>query len=187
MTKTVRHDFKIERRLIIFGLVLLVAADIALAAYGWNQSSGRQPQDELVVLTRNRDLLRADIARAQDIRKKIPAIKEDCDKFEESLYLSSKGYSSVSAELDSIAAKAGLTIDSTGFRQSEIKGRDMEQVEIDAVVDGSYSQVVHFLNALQRAQNVYAVEALEAKADATPGSGGRVRVQMHIKTYFRTT
>jgi hypothetical protein len=91
MTRTVRHDFKIERRLIIFGLVLVVAADVALAVYGWNLSAGQHPQDELAVLTRNRDLLRADISRAQDIRKKMPAIKEDCDKFEQSLYLSGKG------------------------------------------------------------------------------------------------
>jgi hypothetical protein len=54
-------------------------------------------------------------------------------------------------------------------------------------VDGSYSQVVHFLNGLQRSQNVYAVEELDAKADAGQGASGRVRVQMHIKTYFRTT
>jgi len=137
--------------------------------------------------TRNRDLLRADITRAQEIRKKIPAIQEDCDKFEESLYPASKGYSSVSSELDSIAGKAGLVIESSGFHQSEIKGRDLQEIEIDAVVDGSYSQVVHFLNGLQRSQNVYAVEALEAKADSTQGANGRVRVQMHIKTYFRTT
>src|SRR6201999_4206803 len=135
LTDAMRNDFKIERRLIMLGLLLLVAADVAFAVWGYNLSAGRQPQDELAVLTRNRDLLRADIARAQDIRKRIPAIKQDCDKFEESLYPSSKGYSSVSAELDSIAAKAGLIIDSTGFRQSEIKGREMEQVEIDAVVD----------------------------------------------------
>ena len=73
------------------------------------------------------------------------------------------------------------------FHEIEVKGRDMQQVEIDAVVDGSYSQVVHFLNGLQRAQNVYAVEELEAKADAAQGANGRVRVQMHITTYFRTT
>ena len=182
-----RHDFKLERRLIIFGLVLLVVADIALAFYGWNLSAGRQPQDELAVLTRNRDLLRADITRAQEIRKKIPAIQEDCDQFEQSLYPASKGYSSVSAELDSIASKAGLSLESSGFRQSEIKGRDLQQVEIEAVVDGSYSQVVHFLNGLQRSPNVYAVEALDAKADSVQGANGRVRVQLHIKTYFRTT
>lgn len=182
-----RHDFKLERRAIIFGLVLLVVADIAFAVYGWNLSAGRQPQDELAVLTRNRDLLRADITRAQEIRKKIPAIQVDCDAFEESLYPATKGYSSVSAELDSIANKSGLSIESSGFHQSDIKGRDLQEVEIEAVVDGSYSQVVHFLNGLQRSQNVYAVEALDAKADSTQGANGKVRVQLHIKTYFRTT
>lgn len=182
-----RHDFKLERRAIVFGLILLVCADVALAVYSWNLSAGRHPQEELAVLTRNRDLLRADITRAQDIRQKIPAIQEDCDRFEQALYPASKGYSSVSAELDSIAAKTGLSIESSGFHQSEIKGRDLEQVEIDAVVDGSYSQVVHFLNGLQRAQNVYAVDALEAKGDSGPGGQGRVRVSMHIKTYFRNT
>jgi Tfp pilus assembly protein PilO len=187
MTERMRHDFKLERRLIIFGLVLLVAADIALAVYGWNLSAGRHPQDELAVLTRNRDLLRADIARAQEIRKRIPAIKEDCDTFEGSLYSASKGYSSVSAELDAVAGKAGLTIESTGFHQSDIKGRDLQQVEIDTVVVGSYSQVVRFLNGLQRSQNVYAVEAMDARTDAVQSANGRVRVQIHIKTYFRTT
>jgi Tfp pilus assembly protein PilO len=182
-----RHDFKIERRLIIFGLVLLVAADIALAVYGWNLSAGRQPQDELAVLTRNRDLLRADIARAQDIRKNVPAIQEDCDKFEESLYPASRGYSSVSAELDSIAGKSGLVIDNSGFHEAEVKGRELQEVQIEAVVEGSYSQVVHFLNGLQRSPNVYAVEALEARADSGQGANGRVRVSMHIKTYFRNT
>jgi Tfp pilus assembly protein PilO len=182
-----RHDFKFERRLIIFGLVLLVAADIALAVYGWNLSAGRQPQDELAILTRNRDLLRADITRAQEIRKKIPAIKEDCDKFEESLYPASKGYSSVSAELDSIAGKSGLVIESTGFHEADVKGRDLQQVEFETVVSGSYSQVVHFLNGLQRSPNVYAVQALEAKAETAQGANGRVHVSMHIKTYFRNT
>ncbi|HEX4380843.1 MAG TPA: type 4a pilus biogenesis protein PilO [Candidatus Acidoferrum sp.] len=182
-----RNDFTVERRLIVLALVLLVTADVAFAVWGWNMSAGRQPQDELAILTRNRDLLRADIARAQDIRKKIPAIQQDCDKFEESLYPANSGYSSVSSELDSIAGKSGLSIESRGFRQSDIKGREMQQVEIDTVVNGSYSQVVHFLNGLQRAQNVYAVEALEARADPGQGANGRVRVSMHIKTYFRTT
>jgi len=80
-----RRDFKLERRAIVLGLVLLVGADIALAAYSWSFATSR-PQQDLVALTRNRDLLRADIARAQDIRKKMPAIQKDCDEFEQSLY-----------------------------------------------------------------------------------------------------
>jgi hypothetical protein len=65
-----RHDFTVERRVILFGVVALVAADIALAGYGWN----RRFQQDLALATRNRDLLRADISRAQDIRQRMPAI-----------------------------------------------------------------------------------------------------------------
>jgi hypothetical protein len=75
-----RHDFTVERRVILFAVVTLITADIALAVYGWN----RRPQQDLALITRNRDLLRADIARAQDIRQRMPAIQKDCDEFEQS-------------------------------------------------------------------------------------------------------
>jgi Tfp pilus assembly protein PilO len=93
----------------------------------------------------------------------------------------------VSAELGSIANKSGLQLESRNFLQSEVKGRDLEQVDIEAVVTGRYSDVVRFLNGLQRSSNVYAVEALQGKSDeGQQGSRGLVRVSMHIKTYFRT-
>jgi hypothetical protein len=183
-----QHDFKLERRAILLGVVVLVAADVALAVYGWNLASGPRPQQDLAVLTRNRDLLRADITRAQDIRQKIPAIQKDCDQFEQSLYPASTGYSSVTAELGAIAGKAGLQLESRNFRQEDLKGRSLTEVEIEAVVTGSYGGVVHFLNGLQRSGNVYAVETLTAKSEIGPqqAARGEVRVTMHIKTYFRT-
>jgi len=182
-----RHDFKLERRAILLLLVLLVAADVALAVYGWNLSSGPRLQQDLAVVTRNRDLLRADIARAQDIRQKIPAIQKDCDQFEQSLYPASTGYSSVTAELGSIASKSGLQLESRNFHQSEVKGRALTEVEVEAVVSGSYTGVVRFLNGLQRSANVYAVETLAAKSEvAQQGATGEVRVTLHIKTFFRT-
>jgi Tfp pilus assembly protein PilO len=183
-----RHDFTLERRAILLGVVALVAADVALAVYGWNLSSARRPQQDLAILTRNRDLLRADIARAQDIRQRIPAIQKDCDLFEESLYPASTGYSSVSAELGALAAKSGLQLESRSFQQGEVKGRNLERVEIEAVVTGSYAGVVRFLNGLQHSKNVYAVAGLTAKGDEGPQSArGQVHVSMHIQTYFRTT
>ena len=165
--------------------MLLVGADIALAAYSWNFASSPRPQQDLAVLTRNRDLLRADIARAQDIRKKMPAIQKDCDEFEQSLYPATTGYSSVSAELGEIARKAGLQIESN-FRQEDVKGRPLRQVEIESTVIGSYAGIVHFLNGLQRSNVVYTVEGLSAKSENGPqGATGKVHVTIHMKTYFR--
>jgi Tfp pilus assembly protein PilO len=181
-----RRDFKLEKRAIVFGVALLVIADIALAVYGWNLAATPRSQRDLVALTRNRDLLRADIKRAQDIRQKIPAIQKDCEQFEQSLYPASTGYSSVTAELSAIASKSGLQFESRSFRPNEVKGRGLTEVNIEAVVSGSYAGVVHFLNGLQRSNNVYAVESLTAKSEAQQqGSRGEVHVTMHIKTYFR--
>jgi Tfp pilus assembly protein PilO len=182
-----RREFKLERRAILFGVVLLVAADITLAAYSWNSAGGSRPQQDLVVLTRNRDLLRADVARAQEIRKSIPDVQKDCDQFENSLYPAGSGYSAVSAELGALARKSGLQIEGSTFRENLVKGRNLTQVEIEAVVTGGYSSVVHFLNGLQRSANVYAVQDLTAKSETnSQAPNGRVRVTLHIKTYFRT-
>jgi type IV pilus assembly protein PilO len=180
-----RRDFTFERRAILLGVALLVAADIALAAYGWNLASGPRSEQDLTVLTRNRDLLRADVKRAQDIRLKIPAIQKDCDQFEQSLFPETTGYSSVLSELGSIATKSGLELENNNFHQNEVKGRGLTEVDVEATVTGSYAGVVRFLNALQRSSNVYAVESLSAKSDAQPGSRGGVHVTMRIKTYFR--
>jgi len=181
------RDFKFRRRAILLGVILLVAADIALATYSWNFASGPRSQQDLMVLTRNRDLLRADILRAQDIRRKIPAIQKDCDEFEKSLYPSSTGYSAVSAELDAIAQKAGLQIESRTLREDELKPRKLTEVQIETMVVGSYSGVVRFLNGLQRSNVVYAVEGLSARSETGQnGQTGHVRVTLHIKTYFRT-
>jgi Tfp pilus assembly protein PilO len=181
-----RRDFKLEKRAIAFGVALLVIADVALAAFGWNLGSGPRPQQDLAILTRNRDLLRADIKRAQDIRQKIPAIQKDCDQFEQSLFPESTGSSSVTADLDAIASKSGLQLESRSFKQLEVKGRGLTQVEIEAVVDGSYASVVRFLNGLQRSNNMYTLESLSGKAEnEQQGGRGGVRVTLHIKTYFR--
>jgi type IV pilus assembly protein PilO len=181
-----RREFKLERRAIVVSLVLLVGADVALAVYSWNLASAPRAQQDVMVLTRNRDLLRADIARAQEIRQSIPDIKQDCDRFEQSLYPAASGYSSVSAELGEIARKAGLQVEGGTFRQTDVKGRGLTEVQIDATVTGGYAAVVRFLNGLQRSSNVYAVEGLSAKSELSQqGPTGQVRVTMHIKTYFR--
>jgi hypothetical protein len=181
------RDFKFERRAILLGVILFVAADIALAAYSWNLASAPRTQQNLAVLTRNSDLLRADIFRAQDIRKKIPAIQNDCDEFEKSLYPATTGYSAVSAEMGAIAHKAGLQIETQTFREEGLKGRNLTQVEIEASVLGSYAGVVRFLNGLQRSNVVYAVQGLSARSETgQSGPTGQVRVTLHIKTYFRT-
>jgi hypothetical protein len=98
-----------------------------------------------------------------------------------------KGYSSVSAELDAIAKKAGAQIDARDFKPKDIPNRGLREVSVDIAVNGQYTSVVRFLNGLQRSQNVYVVDGLALAGDSQQNANGAIRVAVHMKTYFRNT
>src|SRR5713101_1164173 len=134
-----RRDFTLRKRIILAGVILLVLADVALAAYSWHLSSAPHvPRQQLAVETKQHDLLKADIKRAQAIRDNIPAIQKDCDRFEQSLFAASSGYSSVKSELDGMARKSGIRLENRSYKQTEIANRGMTEVGIDATVSGEY-------------------------------------------------
>jgi hypothetical protein len=182
-----KRDVKLQKRLVIAALALLVLADVGLAGYSWKLSSApHTPQQDLVLQNQQLEVLRADIKRGESIRQLTPAIQRDCDRFEESLLLVGNGYSSVSAELDGIAKKAGAQIEGRGFKQKEIPKRGLQEVSIDLTVNGEYTAVVRFLNGLQRSKNLYEVDGLALASDAlNQGANGPIKVSVHMKTYFR--
>jgi hypothetical protein len=183
-----RRDFTARKRIIVGSVILLVLADVALAAYSWELSSApRATREPGAVGVRPQDLLRADIKRAQEIRDSIPAIQKDCDRFEQSLFPASSGYSAVRSELGAIARKSGSRLADLSFKPTDIASRGMTEVAIDATVDGDYKSVIGFLNGLQRSNNLYAVDSLTLASDSSNQTSANViKVALHLKTYFRT-
>ena len=183
-----RRDFIWQKRIILFGVVLLVFADVVLAVYSWQLASApRAPQKQLAVETKQRDLLRADIKRAQEIRDNVPATQKDCQRFEQSLFPASAGYSAVRSELGDTARKSGIQIEDLSFKQTEISNRGMTEVTVDATVNGNYKSVIGFLNGLQRSANLYSVDSLTLGSNETNQSSANViKVALHLRTYFRT-
>lgn len=182
------RDLTFRRRTIIGCIVFLVLADVALAAYSWELASAPgTPQQQLSAETKQHDLLKAGVKRAQDIRDKIPAIQKDCGQFEASLFPASTGYSSVTSELGGLARNAGTELEAMGFKQTEIVSRGLTEVAIDATVSGNYKSVIHFLNSVQRSRNHYAVDGLSLGAEnSNQAASGIVKIALHLKTYFRT-
>jgi Tfp pilus assembly protein PilO len=183
-----RRDFALRKRIILAVVVLLVLADVALAAYSWQLSSApHAPEQQLAVETIQHNLLKADIKRAQDIRDNIPAIQKDCDHFEQSLFPARSGYSAVRSELGATAKKSGVQLEDLSFKPTEIASRGMTEVAIEATVNGSYKSVIGFLNGLQRSSNLYAVDSLSlAPENASQSSVNVIKVALHLRTYFRT-
>ena len=183
-----RRDFQRQKRLILGTLALFLVADLAMAAYTWQMASASSSPQQLLAEQNTRiKLLRADLQRARGIRKDIPIIKADCDRFEASLPSGSSGYSEVSSELYSLAGKAGLQIASLGFRPKELLGRGITEVALDATVSGDYQSVVRFFNGVQRSENYYVVGSLTIDPDSSTRqrAHGSVRVILHLTSYFK--
>jgi len=177
----------VKRRIILAGLIILLAADLALGAYSWHTANTlRKPMADLVADSRKLQLYRIDVDNADRIRHDLPTTLADCDRFEASLLPASTGNSTVTAELDDLSKKAGLQIQSLGFRHKELPGRNLTQVELEIAVNGPYANIVKFLNSLQRSKNPYAVDSVVLQTGGAQSAPSDLRISMHVKTFFRT-
>jgi Tfp pilus assembly protein PilO len=181
------RSFSVKRQLILVGLGLLLAADLALAAYSWQTSTAlRTPMGQLKEDSHKLDLLNSDIERAERIRHDLPATVADYDRFDASLLPANTADSTVTAELDQLARKSGLRIQNLNFRYKALSGRNLTQLDLDTTVDGDYINIVKFMNNLQRSHNFYVVESLNLQAQGQGIGPGTMRIGLKMKTYLRT-
>ena len=182
------RDFTWRKRIILTGVVLLVLADIAFAAYSYQLASApRAPKEEIPLQVKQRDLLKKSVDAAQKIRDDIPATQKDCDRFEQSLFPASAGYSAVRSELGTAAQKSGIYLEDLSFKQTEVSSRGLTEVLVVATINGNYKSVVAFLNTLQRSSNNYVVDSLTLSTENNQqASPNIIKVSVHLRTYFRT-
>jgi Tfp pilus assembly protein PilO len=182
------RSFSVKRRLILVALGLLLAADLGLAGYSWHSSTAlRTPMAQLNSDSHKLGLLNAEIERSEKNRHDLPATVADCNRFEALLLPASSGDSAITAELDELAKKSGLQIQLLNLRHKEIPGRNLTQVEVETTVNGTYANIVKFMNNLQRSPNFYIVESLNLQAEGQGSGPSTMRIGLHMKTYFRTT
>ena len=181
------RDFTMHKRLIIAGLAVLLLADGALAYLGMKLAVPREVREQtLKAQSRQVALVRADIERAKAIQKEMPDILKKFDDFEGTLLPASKGYSVLSQEMDEFAKESRVIVDDVKFHEKEVAGRNLSEVTIEATVNGDYNGIVYFLNHLQRSNNVYIVDELAVDLqNQTQGPAGALRVNLHMRTYFR--
>ncbi len=106
-----------------WALAVVLVVDAGLVFVNWRASAAdpRALQQQLKDAKRQRDLLDADVRRAQEIEKRLPEVKHECDQFfTDELREASSGYSSIVGDLGGIAKSAGLRTDSITFRQHEL-------------------------------------------------------------------
>jgi type IV pilus assembly protein PilO len=176
-------DFTFRKRTIIGAVALLIAADVALAAYNWHLSNApNTPVQQIELEKRKLKIFRADVEAAEKSAADFPKTVKDCDKFEANLPQAASASSTISAELGDISKKAGVQLTDIKFGDKQIEGRDITQREMDASITGEYTSVVKFLNGLQKSPNYYVVDSLDLATEAS--SPNLIRVKVHMRTFF---
>jgi len=175
---------KRTKRIIRVILGIVVAADIVLAGVNWQMvEANRTPQAELNALKRQHALMADDVTRAQTIRVTLPEIERQCDTFfQQTFRPAASGYSSVISDFGTLTRGAGLQAENLNFHQHEADKRGVTEVDISAVVSGDYSSVVRFVNNLEHSDTFYVLDGLSL---APNGSGGQLRLNLQLRTYFR--
>jgi Type II secretion system (T2SS), protein M subtype b len=185
------NDFTFKKRFILTVLTVLLVMDGALAYHNSRLAvKDENPDAKLKAESRQVALVRADIERANKIKAHLPEVQKYFDQFETTLPPAGKGYSMVSQELGDIAHETHVQVQDVKFRQKELSGRNVDEIEVEALLDGDYAGIVRFLNRLQRSKNTYVVDSLGL--DSATGAGaanqappGTVKVSLHLRSYFR--
>jgi type IV pilus assembly protein PilO len=181
-------NYTLQKRLILGGLALLLAADVAFAYLAVRLSGSREDrQQTLAAQARQLALVKADVKRATEIRQKTPGVLKELDQFEGSLLPASKGYSVVAQEMDEFAKDAHLLKNDVKYHEKEVSGRNnLTELVIDVSVEGDYNGIVKFLNKIQRSKSVYIVDALGVESQTSgQAPAGALKVNLHLRTYFR--
>src|SRR5215475_1926389 len=104
-------DFRAKKRIIVASLAALFVADFALFYFNSRLSTpASERQQALTAEARRLALVRADVDHANKVRATIPEILKDFDSFESTLLPASKGYSTISQDLDGYARESHVVL-----------------------------------------------------------------------------
>lgn len=163
----------------------LVALNL-VAAYFVMRPPGGSPDElrtEVRELTAQLHKKKATLDRTRAYVSKIQAGRQEGDQFLAQYFLpSGKAYSMILAELIELAKEAQMKPKESTYAMEPIEGSDtLSTLTISQNLEGTYSQLIHFINALDKSPRLLIVESLQA----TPQSAGPLNVVLKLQTYVR--
>jgi hypothetical protein len=89
-------------------------------------------------------------------------------------------YSSIATRIGELQVKAGVRLTRVQYAQGQ-PGSDLTEISMDAGISGSYPQIMHFVNTLERDQTFFVIRAMSL----TGQQGGLVNLRLRVSTWLR--
>jgi|SRR5581483_452047 len=174
------------RAAIRFGLGVLLAANL-IAAYFVFRPIGGSAQELRNQAAQMRTSLRqqqSTVERTRALASKIERGRAEGDGFMATYFLPRRtAYSIIMGELNYVATKTKVTPRESAFSIEPVEGSDtLEMMQISANYEGTYDDLIHFVNLLDKSDRLLVIEGL----NATPQqSGGKLNVMLKVDSFVR--
>lgn len=89
-------------------------------------------------------------------------------------------YSSFSQRIGELEVKSGVRLSRLQYSQG-LPGADLTEISLDAGITGSYPDIMHFINSLERDQTFFVIRAMALAGQ----SGGQVSLRLRVSTWLR--
>ena len=167
-----------------FTAAAIILAVLDLAAVGFLVSplgrSRSAREAEWAEARRELQAKKADAVPLRGMDKKLDLARQEIAAFYRDRFPAQ--YSAVSSELGKVAGETGVRVSQIAYEPKPTEVPNLQQVVINANLDGDYLQVVNFINALERDRMFFMVDSLTLAQE----QGGMVRLQVKLETYLRT-
>lgn len=174
------------RAVIRLGLGALVAANLVAAYFVVRPLGGSAEELSQQALEMHSQIRQQQGAldRTRVLVSKIESGRGEGDQFMGTYFLPRRpAYSTIMGELNDLAVQAKITPRDSAWGLEPVEGSDtLDMLQISANFEGTYPDLIHFVNLLDKSNRLLIVESL----NATPQqSGGRLNVMLKLDTFVR--
>ena len=171
-------------RVILGTLVLLnlIAAGLVMFPPG---GSPEQMQIKLQTLQVQILQSKAQLGRTRTIAGKVDRGRQEGDQFMDEYFLnSSSTYSTIVGELVGAAKRANIKAKEHSYVTEPIEGsEDLTMLSITGAYEGTYSDLLHYVNEIDRTKRLLIIENLVAQPQQ--GAGGVLNISIRFDTFVK--
>ena len=163
------------------GVANLVALYFVIRPIGGSaQELAQQALDMRAQISQQQSILQ----RTRLLVSKIESGRGQGNRFMDDYFLPHRtAYSTIIAELNNLAGQAKVTSRDSAMTLDGVDGSDtLDMMQISANFEGLYPDLIHFINLLDKSDQLLIIESL----NATPQqSGGRLNVMLKLDAFLR--
>lgn len=174
-----------RRQWIFGGLAVILALDAAVY-FGWVRNPvvvADADPEQVELLSQEVAELAAEVERLERVQVQAPQLGPELEQFLAERFLEEEtAFSQVNAELNQAARTSGVVLSRLTLDTEEEKEHpDLLRVEVLVQVQGRYSNLLGYLQELERTEHLYLISQLGVLV----AESNRLQVQMQIATFLR--